>query len=133
MAHLSNIPRRHSRLFLLGISPGFYQQLLVGGTRRRWFTNYCVQVVIEGVGIRLSQTENDLNSVALWRGRAVQPAPGKRRALSERSEFACRRGWRTAQDTRRATPRPQWFWVLLPNQKDLGCRAETRHLSRVLK
>jgi len=21
-----------------------------------------------------------------------------------------------------------WFWVLLPKQKDLGCRAETRHL-----
>ncbi len=21
----------------------------------------------------------------------------------------------------------QWFWVLLPKQKDLGCRAETRH------
>ncbi len=52
----------------------------------------------------------------------------KSRALFERSEFARRRSWRTAQGTRRATPRPTWFLVLLPKQKDLGYRAETRHL-----
>ncbi len=34
--------------------------------------------------------------LALWRGRAVQPTPGKRSALFERSEFAGRRSRRTA-------------------------------------
>ncbi len=65
--------------------------------------------------------------LALWRGRAVQPGPGKRRALCERSEFARRRGRRTAQGIRRASPRPTWFWSLLPKQKWLGGLAETRH------
>ncbi|MFA9560866.1 MAG: hypothetical protein ACERKU_00885, partial [Nitrospirota bacterium] len=68
---------------------------------------------------------------ALWCGRAVQPTPEKRRALFERSEFARRRSRRTAQGTRRAMPRPTWFWVLLPKQKDLVCRGETRHLNSV--
>jgi hypothetical protein len=26
-----------------------------------------------------------------------------------------------------ATARQKWFWVLLPKQKDLACRDETRH------
>ena len=56
----------------------------------------------------------------------MQPTPEKSRALFERSEFARRRSRRTAQGTRRATPRPTWFWVLLPKQKDLATRGETR-------
>ncbi|MGB5055961.1 MAG: hypothetical protein WBO24_16340, partial [Nitrospirales bacterium] len=74
--------------------------------------------------------------LALWCGRAVQATPGKRRALFEPfektqaklREFARRRSRRTAKGTRRATPRPPWFWVLLPKQKGLGRRAETRLL-----
>jgi hypothetical protein len=66
--------------------------------------------------------------LALWCGRAVQPTPEKRRAVFEPfgktqdrlREFArrrtCpeqgRRSRRTAQGTRRATPRPTWFWLL---------------------
>ena len=64
--------------------------------------------------------------LALWRGRAVQPTSGRRCALFERSEFARRRNRRTAQGTRRVTPRPTWFWVLLPKQKGLVRRDETR-------
>ena len=66
-------------------------------------------------------------SLAWWRGRAVQLTSGRRCALFEQSEFAHRRSRRTAEETRRAMPRPTWFWVLLPKQKGLGCRAETRH------
>ena len=44
--------------------------------------------------------------LAWWCGRAVQPTLGNRRALFEQSEFARRRGRRTAQGTRRATSRP---------------------------
>ncbi len=80
-----------------------------------------------GAAVLPCKIEHDLNSVALWRGRAVQPTPETRRAVFERSEFACRRGRRTAQGTRRAPPRPQWFWVLLPKQKGLGCWADPRH------
>ena len=70
--------------------------------------------------------------LAWWHGRAVQLTPERRRALFERSEFARRRSQRTAQGTRRATPRPTWFWLLLPKQKWLGCRAETRqHRKRI--
>ncbi|MGB5054066.1 MAG: hypothetical protein WBO24_06700, partial [Nitrospirales bacterium] len=64
------------------------------------------------------------------RGLVARPSPaadfGGRRALFERSEFARRRRRQTTQGTRRATPRPPWFWVLLPKQKDLACRGETR-------
>ena len=63
--------------------------------------------------------------LALWCGRALQPTSGRRCALFERSEFADRRSRRTAKESRRATPRPTWFWVLLPKQKGLGCRKET--------
>ncbi len=42
--------------------------------------------------------------LALWRGRAVQPIPDKRYALFERSEFARRRGWRTAQGPEELAP-----------------------------
>jgi hypothetical protein len=66
--------------------------------------------------------------LALWCSRAVQATPGKRRALFERSEFARSRSRRTVKGTRRATPRPTWFWVLLPKQKGLVRRGETRHL-----
>ena len=77
--------------------------------------------------------------LAWWHGRAVQLTPERRRALPEPfdksqdqlHEFArhrtCpeqgRRSQRTAQSTRRrAMPRPTWFWVLLPKQKDLFAR-----------
>ncbi|HBP87148.1 MAG TPA: hypothetical protein DD706_05565 [Nitrospiraceae bacterium] len=51
-----------------------------------------------------------------------------RQALSERSELACPpkacvRPLRCGQGGR------HWFWLLLPEQKWLGCRAETRQLS----
>jgi hypothetical protein len=66
---------------------------------------------------RPDKAEQDVYSLTLWAGRAVQPTPETRRAVFERSEFARRRGRRTAQGTRRATPRPIWFWLLLPKQK----------------
>ena len=47
--------------------------------------------------------------------------------MFERCEFARRRSQRTAQGTRMGMPRPTWFWVLLPKEKDLVCRDETRH------
>ena len=61
-------------------------------------------------------------------GRGCAPVPNLivRRGLSERSEFRSpnRRDW--GKGTRRATPGRQWFWVLLPKQKDLVVRgAET--------
>ena len=65
--------------------------------------------------------------------RAVQPTPEKRRAVSERSEFARRRGRRTAQGTRRATPQPKWFWLLLPKQKWLGRRGENRQRQKTIE
>jgi hypothetical protein len=76
----------------------FNQKMLVGST-----SGFC------GAGIRPNKAENELNSVVWWQGRAVQPTPKRRRALFERSEFARRRGRRTAQGTRRASLRPQWF------------------------
>ena len=65
---------------------------------------------------------------------ACRPAQGSDalfiwRALSERSELvrspSCVRPIECGRTGR------QWFWVLLPNQKGLGCRAETRHLSYI--
>ena len=41
------------------------------------------------------------------------------RGLSERSEFRSPRNRDWGKGTRRATPGRQWFWVLLPKQKDL--------------
>jgi hypothetical protein len=83
-----------------------------------------------------------LVSPGLWHGRAVKPTSENRRTLFEPfektqgrlREFArrrtCpeqgRRSQRTAQGTRRATPRPTWFWPLLPKKKGLDCRGETR-------
>ena len=55
-------------------------------------------------------------------GRGCAPVPRSvwGRGLSERSEFRSPnlRDW--GKGTRRATPGRQWFWVLLPKQKDLG-------------
>ena len=44
------------------------------------------------------------------------------RGLSERSEFRSpsKRDW--GKGTRKATPGREWFWVLLPKQKDLVVR-----------
>jgi len=81
-------------------------------------------------------TWNSLRTLSLPLSDACRPSPwsdahGTRRALFECSELArppvvCVRPlwWDRAGR--------QWFWVLLPNQKDLGCRAETRHLSYML-
>ena len=44
------------------------------------------------------------------------------RGLSERSEFRSPRKRDGGKGTRRATPGRQWFWVLLPKQKDLVVR-----------
>ncbi len=59
---------------------------------------------------------------ACGRGFAPVPKPIWGRGLSERSEFRSPnlRDW--GKGTRRATPGRQWFWVLLPKQKDLGVR-----------
>ena len=46
----------------------------------------------------------------------MQPSPGKRCALSERSEFARRRGWQTAQGTRRASYGQDGFGYFGRNQ-----------------
>ena len=91
-------------------------------------------------GGRPDKAEFDLNSVALWRDRAVQSTPEIRRAVSERSEFARRRGRRTVQGTLpscseqdgRVMPRPTWFWVLFPKEKDLGRRDEPRQYQSAL-
>ncbi len=60
-------------------------------------------------------------------GQAVQATSELRCALFEHSEFAHRRSRRTAKGTRRAKPRPTWFWPLSLKQKWLGCRDEPRH------
>ena len=44
------------------------------------------------------------------------------RGLSERSEFRSPKLRDWGKGTRRATPGRQWFWVLLPKQKDLAVR-----------
>ena len=44
------------------------------------------------------------------------------RGLFERSEFRSPHNRDWGAGTRRATPGRQWFWVLLPKQKDLGVR-----------
>ena len=60
-------------------------------------------------------------------GRGCAPVPNSMwgRGLFERSEFRSPnlRDW--GKGTRRATPGRQWFWVLLPKQKDLGARGRT--------
>ncbi|MGP0591040.1 hypothetical protein ACTRXD_00690 [Nitrospira sp. T9] len=68
--------------------------------------------------------------MALWRGQVVLPTSEEgAHCLSGASLRAAGVG-DTAQGTRRATPRPPWFWVLLPKQKDLVRRGETRHLQK---
>ncbi len=61
-----------------------------------------------------------------WRLRAwLRPGPANsmwRRGLFERSEFRSPRNRDWGKGTRRATPGRQWFWVLLPKQKDLVAR-----------
>ncbi len=47
------------------------------------------------------------------------------RGLSERSEFRSPNKRDRGKGTRRATPGRQWFWVLLPKQKDLGVWGRT--------
>ncbi len=71
------------------------------------------------------RSEHHWNPVALWRGQAVLPIPEEgAHCLSAASLRAAGVG-NTAQGTRRAAPRPPWFWVLLPKQKDLVRRAKT--------
>ena len=66
------------------------------------------------------------NSATSGRLRAwLRPGPENSiwgRGLSERSEFRSpsKRDW--GKGTRRATPGREWFWVLLPKQKDLVVR-----------
>ena len=50
------------------------------------------------------------------------PKPVLRRGLFERSEFRSPHSRDWGAGTRRATPGRQWFWVLLPKQKDLVAR-----------
>ncbi|WNM61476.1 hypothetical protein [Candidatus Nitrospira neomarina] len=62
--------------------------------------------------------------MALWRGQVVLPTSKEgAHCLSIASLRAAGVG-NTAQGTRRATPRPPWFWVLLPKQKDLVRRTK---------
>ena len=57
-------------------------------------------------------------------GRGCAPVPNSvwGRGLSERSEFRSPKIRDWGKGTRRATPGRQWFWVLLPKQKDLAVR-----------
>ncbi len=57
-------------------------------------------------------------------GRGCAPVPNSvwGRGLFERSEFRSPNLRDRGKGTRRATPGRQWFWVLLPKQKDLGAR-----------
>ena len=57
-------------------------------------------------------------------GRGCAPVPNSSwgRGLSERSEFRSPNNRDWGKGTRRATPGRQWFWVLLPKQKDLAVR-----------
>ena len=58
-------------------------------------------------------------------GRGCGPVPQIlvwERGLSERSEFRSPRNRDRGTGTRRATPGREWFWVLLPKQKDLVVR-----------
>ena len=60
-----------------------------------------------------------------WRLRAwLRPGPDTSlgRGLSERNEFRSPKNRDWGKGTRRATPGRQWFWVLLPKQKDLVVR-----------
>ncbi len=59
---------------------------------------------------------------ACGRGCAPVPNPIWGRGLSERSEFRSPNSWDRGKGTRRATHGRQWFWVLLPKQKDLVVR-----------
>src|SRR5690606_25564356 len=80
--------------------------------------------------IRPRSSEHLWNFVALWRGQVVLPTSEKgAHCLSAASLRAAGVG-NTAQGTRRATPRPPWFWVLLPKQQNLVRRGETRHLQK---
>ncbi|MDH5700896.1 MAG: hypothetical protein OEZ41_13165 [Nitrospirota bacterium] len=73
---------------------------------------------------RAKRSEHHWNPVALWRGQVVLPTSEEgAHCLSAASLRAAGVG-DTAQGTRRATPRPPWFWVLLPKQKDLVRRAK---------
>jgi hypothetical protein len=79
---------------------------------------------------RVKRSEHHWNPVALWRGQVVLlTAEEGAHCLSAASLRAAGVG-DTAQGTRRATPWPPWFWVLLPKQKDLVHRGETRHLQK---
>ena len=57
-------------------------------------------------------------------GRGFAPVPNSvwGRGLFERSEFRSPNSRDRGKGTRRATPGRQWFWVLLPKQKDLAVR-----------
>ena len=58
-------------------------------------------------------------------GRGCGPVPKNSiwgRGLSERSEFRSPSNRGRSKGTRRATPGREWFWVLLPKQKDLVVR-----------
>ncbi|MCA9500750.1 MAG: hypothetical protein MRJ67_13700 [Nitrospirales bacterium] len=77
--------------------------------------------------IRTKRSEHHWNPVALWRGQVVLPTSEKgAHWLSIASLRAVGVG-DTAQGIRRTTPRPPWFWPLLPKQKWLGWRDEPPH------
>ncbi len=59
---------------------------------------------------------------ACGRGCAAVPKSSWGRGLFERSEFRSPHSRDWGKGTRRVTPGRQWFWVLLPKQKDLGVR-----------
>ena len=59
---------------------------------------------------------------ACGRGCAPVPKSSWGRGLFERSEFRSPKIRDWGKGTRRATPGRQWFWVLLPKQKDLVVR-----------
>ena len=59
---------------------------------------------------------------ACGRGCAAVPKSSWGRGLFERSEFRSPHSRDWGKGTRRVTPGRQWFWVLLPKQKDLVAR-----------
>ncbi len=72
-------------------------------------------------------------SIPLCAAKAAEPNSESRRALSERSELRSLRIRLGGAGDPKGRARAQWFWGLLPKQKVLVCRGETRHFQEKLK
>ena len=69
----------------------------------------------------------------LVRGQAAEPNAEKRRALFERSELRSLRIRLRGAGDPKGRARAQWFCGLLPKQKALVHRGETRHIQKKLE